>query len=134
MRALRNWCMKRFQMGTPTAAGRVLGPYCISKACASSLPRPILVPRTGIMIVTHSLRTGCQMARKRINRGSVKVKRELMAVEANKQPRVGLLGLTSSEAVRRLATVGANEISATTARSSVLQFFSHFLNPLVLIL
>src|SRR5262245_18096855 len=57
-----------------------------------------------------------------------------MAVSAGEQFDGARLGLSSSEAARRLEAVGANELSRGEPGSAVLQFLSHFLNPLVLIL
>src|SRR5215471_9727343 len=55
-------------------------------------------------------------------------------LQAIQQPASDRLGLSSVEAAQRLAVNGPNELSKSRAKSGILQFFSHFLNPLVLIL
>src|SRR5512132_3427832 len=69
-----------------------------------------------------------------IDRIDSRLKLKLMAAITGPHPGAHQVGLSSSEAARRLAVHGANELSPRKAKSGTLQFLSHFLNPLVLIL
>jgi P-type Mg2+ transporter len=57
-----------------------------------------------------------------------------MAAITGPYPGAHPAGLSSDEAARRLAVHGANELLRSEGKSASLQFLSHFLNPLVLIL